>query len=112
MKNLLEGFKASGWRNQSGTWEDREEDPYPREGTDYHYAGTSGGIASRANNIDLADYIDDIQKGNQHFKISSYMAGYHSTDKAFQTYTFYDAEGKALSFFTSPVFKSKKVWRY
>lgn len=108
MTNLIRG----SWGDQSGKWEDREEDPTPREGADFHFAGTSGGIAARYNNVDLSDYIDDIQKGNQHFKISSYMAGYHGTDKAFQTYTFFDSEGKVISYFTSPVFKSKKVWRY
>lgn len=101
-----------GWSIQSGDWEIRKSDPDPREGGGYFYAKLSEGTVVLSQNIDLASYQEDINKGIQHFKVSAYMSGSNGWDRAHQTYTFYDANGKAQAYFTSPTIQSSKQWKY
>ena len=104
--------KIPDWETVSGnTWTQRIEDPSPKEGDVYFFAGAMA-VAELKQDVDVAAYRSGIERGRQKFKFSGYVSSWRGADATRIVIEYLDKSKKqVLDSYDSGERKSSAKWK-
>ncbi|NRB42354.1 MAG: thrombospondin type 3 repeat-containing protein [Pseudomonadales bacterium] len=104
----------NGWVNARGNWYVGSAELAPIHGTGFFHPGAvlnSGAGSDLYQEVDVTAYAAAINRGEQAFKFSGYLASYSSDDTASITVE-YRSDTAVLTTYSTGTVKSTRVWHF